>query len=100
MQAVTKAWQSSGRQVIALAPSAVAAETLGEEIGAQGHTLASLTYRWRGKMEHMGFAARNPDGLPVTITPGAMLLLDEAAMASTKDVAALVEIARDRGAVG
>ena len=99
MQAVTKAWQSSGRQVIALAPSSVAAETLGEEIGARGHTLASLTYRWRGKMAHMGFAARDAGTLPVTIQPGAMLLLDEAAMASTKDVAALVEIARDRGAI-
>lgn len=99
MQAVAKAWQATGRQVIALAPSAVAAETLGEEIGVKAYTVASLTYRWRGKMEDMGFAARNPDGLPVTIRPGAMLLLDEAAMASTKDVAALVEIARDRGAV-
>lgn len=99
MQAVAKAWQATGRQVIALAPSAVAAETLGEEIGVTAYTVASLTYRWRGKMEDMGFAARNPDGLPVAITPGAMLLLDEAAMSSTKDVAALVEIARDRGAV-
>ncbi|WP_237707978.1 MobF family relaxase [Hoyosella subflava] len=99
MKAVTAAWQASGRQVIALAPSAVAADTLGEEIGAEARTLASLTYRWRGKMEYMGFAARSPEELPVTIEPGAMLLLDEAAMASTKDVAALVEIARDRGAV-
>ena len=99
MKAVTRAWQSSGRQVIALAPSSVAAETLGEEIGADGHTLASLTYRWRGKMAHMGFAARDAESLPVAMQPGAMLLLDEAAMASTKDVAALVEIARDRGAV-
>ncbi|MBB1049175.1 relaxase domain-containing protein [Dietzia cercidiphylli] len=99
MKAVTAAWQASGRQVIALAPSAVAADTLGEEIGAEGRTLASLTYRWRGKMEYMGYAPRNPEGLPIAIEPGAMLLLDEAAMASTKDVAALVEIARDRGAV-
>lgn len=99
MKAVTAAWQASGRQVIALAPSAVAAETLGEEIGAEARTLASLTYRWRGKLEHMGYAPRNPEGLPIAIEPGAMLLLDEAAMASTKDVAALVEIARDRGAV-
>jgi conjugative relaxase-like TrwC/TraI family protein len=96
MKAVTAAWRASGRQVIALAPSAVAAETLGEEIGAEARTLASLTYRWRGKMEYMGYAART---LPLSIEPGAMLLLDEAAMASTKDVAALVEIARDRGAV-
>ncbi|WP_176475149.1 MobF family relaxase [Dietzia natronolimnaea] len=99
MKAVTAAWQASGRQVIALAPSAVAAETLGEEIGAEARTLASLTYRWRGKLEHMGYAPRSPEGLPLAIEPGAMLLLDEAAMASTKDVAALVEIARDRGAV-
>lgn len=99
MKAVTQAWQASGRQVIALAPSAVAAETLGEEIGTRGHTLASLTYRWRGKMEYMGIAARDSESLPLTIKPGAMLLLDEAAMASTKDVAALVEIAQDRGAV-
>lgn len=99
MKAVAQAWQDSGREVIALAPSAVAAETLGEEIGTTGHTLASLTYRWRGKMEYMGIPARHSESLPFTIKPGAMLLLDEAAMASTKDVAALVEIAREHGAV-
>ncbi|WP_264888412.1 MobF family relaxase [Dietzia sp. NCCP-2495] len=99
MQAVAKAWQATGRQVIALAPSAVAAETLGEEIGVKAYTVASLTYRWRGKLSYMGIGARTAEDLPVTIRPGAMLLLDEAAMASTKDVAALVEIARDRGAV-
>lgn len=96
MKAVVEAWKASGRDVVALAPSAVAAEALGADTGTEAATLASLTYRWRGKLAHLG---HEPRSLAAPIQPGTMLLLDEAAMASTKDVAALVEIAREHGAV-
>lgn len=96
MAVVARIWQDQGHQVIAMAPSATAAQTLGEDIGAQGRTLASLTYRWRGMV---GDHPRSVDHLGVSLQPGDMLLLDEAGMATTADLAALVEIAQATGAV-
>ena len=100
MKAVADTWQQAGYQVIALAPSAVAAETLGEEIGVTAHTLATLTYPWRGVDAQDGDGGEGRS-LPehIDITPGAMLLVDEASLASTKDLAAITEIAADKGAV-
>ncbi|KAA0922040.1 MobF family relaxase [Rhodococcus sp. ANT_H53B] len=95
MKAVTDTWKKAGYQVIALAPSAVAAETLGEEIGVTAHTLATLTYPWRGV--DGGHAGTLPEH--IDIPAGAMLLVDEASLASTKDLAAITEIAAAKGAV-
>lgn len=86
MKAVTDAWQAQGRDVIALGPSAAAAGVLGEDIGVRGRTIDDILTR-----------ARN--GLDVQINRGAMLLVDEAGMASTKQLDALVQIAADHGAV-
>lgn len=100
MSVVADTWRDAGRQVFALAPSAVAAKTLGEDINETGHTLASLTYRWRGKV---GSSPKNVDtihnAIGKPIRPGDMLLVDEAGMASTDDLAAIVEIAAETGAV-
>ncbi|WP_156229535.1 MobF family relaxase [Corynebacterium comes] len=96
MAVVARIWQAHGHQVIALAPSATAAQNLAEDIGTPGHTLASLTYRWRGMV---GDHPRSLDHLGITLKPGDMLLLDEAGMATTADLAALVEIAQASGAV-
>ncbi|MFZ2174594.1 MAG: AAA family ATPase, partial [Rhodococcus sp. (in: high G+C Gram-positive bacteria)] len=95
MKAVADTWQKLGHQVIALAPSAVAAETLGEEIGVQAHTLATLTYPWRGVIGDQ--AGSLPSS--IEITPGTMLLVDEASLASTKDLAAITDIARAKGVI-
>ncbi|MCW4353428.1 AAA family ATPase [Hoyosella sp. YIM 151337] len=94
MKLVADTWTHSGRDVIALAPSAVAADTLGSEIGAPAATLASLTYPYRGRLDGI------PAGtIPRQIQPGTMLLVDEAAMASLPDLTALQEIAQRTGAV-
>lgn len=96
MAVVADIWRSHDRGVLALAPSATAAQQLGEDIGAQGATVASLTYRWRGLV---GDHPRSVAHLGVDINPGDMLLLDEAGMATTADLAALTEIAEATGAV-
>ncbi|MBB3040190.1 MobF family relaxase [Hoyosella altamirensis] len=94
MKLVADTWKHSGRDVVALAPSAVAADTLGSEIGTPAATLASLTYPYRGRLDGI------PAGtIPRQIQPGTMLLVDEAAMASLPDLAALQEIAQRTGAV-
>lgn len=94
MRAAAEAWRSEGRQVIGLGPSRRAAIELGESIDAEAFTLAKLTYRWRGETAEAGTL---PAG--VRIEPGAMLLVDEASLACTKDLATLTDIAEQHGAV-
>lgn len=97
MKLVSDVWQTEGRQVIGLAPSAAAARVLGDEIGVPASTIDQLTYTWRGK--HPDRPARDLASLPIAIRPGDMLLVDEAGMATTENLAALTEIARASGAV-
>ncbi|AGF73883.1 hypothetical protein A605_14567 (plasmid) [Corynebacterium halotolerans YIM 70093 = DSM 44683] len=97
MAVVADLWRGEGHQVHALAPSARAAQQLGDDIGEKARTLASLTYRWRGELP--GIPAHDAQALGVSITPGDMLLVDEAGMATTADLAALTEIAQATGAI-
>jgi conjugative relaxase-like TrwC/TraI family protein len=97
MKVVVQAWQDTGRYVIGLAPSAAAASVLAGDIGTACHTIDSLTFTWRGRNPNA--PGRTLDALPVTIRPGDMLLVDEAGMASTDNLAALTEIAEQSGAV-
>jgi conjugative relaxase-like TrwC/TraI family protein len=81
MRVVVDAWTASGRPVVALAPSAVAAEVLRTELGAEADTLA--------KFDH-----DRPH-----LAPGTLLLVDEAGMAGTMILDRLVARARAAGAV-
>lgn len=86
MKAVANAWNNNGYNVIALATQKSAARVLGAEIGAPGRTIASLLT----VAEHGG---------DLEIEPGTMLLVDEAGMASTHDLAALQAIAAEYQAI-
>ncbi|SUD49522.1 Dtr system oriT relaxase [Nocardia otitidiscaviarum] len=86
MKAAVRAWLNDGRQVVALAPSAAAADVLSQDVGVDARTIDSLLMRVR-----MG----NPSGL----VRGAMILVDEAAMASTPNLYELQRIADTAGAV-
>lgn len=97
MQIVSKVWAEQGRSVIGLAPSAQAAKVLGEEIGCEATTIDKLTFTWRGANPNK--PGHDINALPITINPGDMLLVDEAGMASTQNLSALVEIAQATGAV-
>jgi len=83
---IARAWETSYGKVIALGPSARAAEVLGEEISVQGRTIADVLTRDRV-------------GLPTGIDKGDLLLVDEAGMASARDLADLTRIAVETGAV-
>ena len=96
MAVVSTIWKNQGRGVIGLAPSAAAAKNLAEDINTDAFTLASLTYRWRGIV---GDNPRDVSALGIDINPGDMLLIDEAGMATTADLAAITEIAQETGAV-
>ncbi len=97
MKIVADVWRKSGRNLIGLAPSAAAARVLSDDIGSEATTIDSLTYTWLGKNPYKN--GHDPAALPIDIRPGDMLLVDEAGMASTTNVAALIDIARHTGAV-
>ncbi|MCQ9334905.1 relaxase domain-containing protein [Corynebacterium phoceense] len=96
MEVVAQAWKKSGHNVFGLAPSARAAQQLGNNAGISADTVASLTYRWRGIV---GNAPHDVSKLGVDISAGDMLLVDEAGMVTTADLAALTEIADETGAI-
>ncbi|MDH6681041.1 conjugative relaxase-like TrwC/TraI family protein [Rhodococcus sp. LBL1] len=83
---IARAWEDTNGKVIALGPSARAAEVLGEEISVEGRTIADVLTRARV-------------GIDTGIAAGDLLLVDEAGMASARDLADLTRIATEAGAV-
>ena len=81
MRGVTDAWRAAGKPVVALAPSAAAAEVLGQELGVAADTLA--------KFDHDQPA----------IEQDTLILVDEAGMAGTLILDRLVVRAKTAGAV-
>ncbi|MGP9725307.1 MobF family relaxase [Corynebacterium sp. AOP40-9SA-29] len=97
MKVLADIWRRDDHNVIALSTQRTAAKGLADEIDADGYTLDSLTRPWRGEFD--GTDAKDLTGLPVALSPGDMLLVDEAGMASTDNLAAITEIAEASGAV-
>ena len=89
MSALTAAWTASGGTVVGLAPSAVAAGLLGEETGAHADTLAKLVYGIR-----TGFMP----GWARKVDKKTLIVVDEAGMAATGDLATVTRFALERGA--
>ncbi|MDJ0434674.1 MULTISPECIES: MobF family relaxase [Rhodococcus erythropolis group] len=83
---VARAWEQTNGKVIALGPSAKAADVLGAEIDVEGRTIADIL-------------TRDQHGLPTGIEKGDLLLVDEAGMASARNLADLTRIATQAGAV-
>ena len=89
MRALTLAWTQDGGQVLGLAPSAAAAAVLGQQTGIRADTLAKLTWSLRhGEL---------PDWA-VVVGPSTLVIIDEAGMADTLSLDAVVQFALDRGA--
>ncbi|MCF4006132.1 relaxase domain-containing protein [Corynebacterium uropygiale] len=91
MKLVADVWKQGDKNVIALAPTAAAARILGEDTGCVANTIDSLVWQW----DHHGEQAEKIQ----QIHAGDMILVDEAGMASTRQLGTLIEIARARGAV-
>ena len=88
MRALTGAWTADGGTVIGLAPSAAAAAVLREQTGAATDTLAKLTW----SLEHQDL----PDWAR-EIGPATLVVVDEAGMADTLSLAAVVDFVITRG---
>ena len=114
MQVLTRAWQDSGGTVIGLAPSAVAAQELGASInpetsdaGAAAKAKGLLNGPWRpgrkkvraDTLAKLVWHAKN-GGAPAwmeKINPKTLVLIDEAGMAATTDLAAAIDYITSRG---
>lgn len=81
MRLAVAAMQQSGHHVVAVAPSAKAAALLGHEVGAEAMTVDRLLM------------------MPEKLNPGDVVLIDEAGMLGTTQFVAVVEQAKERGAV-
>ncbi|WP_328813543.1 MobF family relaxase [Rhodococcus sp. NBC_00297] len=86
MKLLVDSWHEQGRTVLALGPSAAAATVLGEDVGVPGRTIAAVLHR-------------HAIGTETGIDRGTLILVDEAGMASTRDLDKLVALAAERGAV-
>ncbi|MGN7704988.1 MobF family relaxase [Cellulosimicrobium sp. 22601] len=89
MKAFTHAVETAGGRVLALAPSAAAAAVLGGEIGTAADTLHKLLDAHRDD---------RPTPADLVVDERTVLLVDEAGMAGTTELAAVLELAVRRGA--
>ncbi|HUY06356.1 MAG TPA: AAA family ATPase, partial [Acidimicrobiales bacterium] len=80
------AWEMAGYQTLGLAPSAMAASVLSEEAGLRAETLAKFLL----EADHQSLTG--PDG--PSLHHRSIVILDEAGMARTDDLARLVEVVR------
>ena len=90
MACLTRAWTSSGGTVVGLAPSAAAAEVLGESIGTTADTLSKLVHHINGGPGIV------PDWVGA-IGPDSLVVIDEAGMASTDLLATAVQYVTSQG---
>ncbi len=99
MAVLAKAWTDDGGTVVGLAPSAAAAAVLGGEIGAHTDTLAKLIWSLDSEPgPHRPVAGRGRAPAWVQqIGPSTLVILDEAGMAGTAELARAVEFVVARG---
>ncbi|TFV88127.1 toprim domain-containing protein [Blastococcus sp. CT_GayMR20] len=88
LAALARAWTAGGGTVLGLAPSAVATTALREAMGASCDTLAKLVWA----LDADPLPDRSPD-----IGPGTLVVIDEAGMAGTLELARAVEHVLGRG---
>jgi conjugative relaxase-like TrwC/TraI family protein len=88
MQVLAKVWTEGGHNAVGLAPSAAAAAALAAATGMPCETLAKVVHDLR----HDAVSS-----LVTSIGPGTLVVIDEAGMADTLILAAVIEYAVTRG---
>ena len=91
MATLAKAWRAGGGDVVGLAPTAVAAAELGAAIDTPAETVAKFLHATSLAADDSRVAAFPPVG------PRTLLVVDEAGMVGTKDLAAVVDHVLARG---
>ncbi len=91
MATLATAWRSGGGHVIGLTPTAVAADELGQAIDTPAETVAKFLHSATAAASDGRVAAFPPIG------PRTLVVIDEAGMVGTKDLAAVVDRVLERG---
>lgn len=103
MRAAVDAWTATGRPVLGLALSQQAALVLSAEAGCRAENIAKLLWnvdRDRGADQSAEQPPADGSAAPWwRLQPGQLVLVDEAAMADTRRVAAVEKLVRDAGGV-
>lgn len=89
MQVLANVWTEGGSNAVGLAPSAAAAGALAEATGMRCDTLAKVVHDLRHDATW---------SLVTSIGPGTLVVIDEAGMADTLTLVAVIEYAVGRGA--
>jgi hypothetical protein len=90
---INEAWREHGHRLLGLTPSQVAAQVLADE-GVEALNLA----RWRGAQQRLDEGRPMADDEQYRIQQGDLLVVDEAGMAATQDLAEVVARADRAGA--
>lgn len=90
MGVLARAWEYGGGHVVAMAPTHIAVDGLRESMGCEGGTLAALAHALRTDSPLPDWARR--------IDAGALVVVDEAGMAGTRELAAVIAYSMQRGA--
>jgi conjugative relaxase-like TrwC/TraI family protein len=88
MLVLANVWTAGGHNTVGLAPSAAAAAALAEATGMPCETLAKVVHDLRHDAD---------SSLVTSIGPGTLVVIDEAGMADTLTLAAVIEYAVARG---
>jgi hypothetical protein len=91
MATLAKAWRGGGGQVIGLTPTAVAADELGRAIDTTAETVAKFLHNAAAASRDSRVAAFPPVG------PRTLVVIDEAGMVGTMDLAGVVDHVIERG---
>ncbi|MFK5582448.1 MobF family relaxase [Serinicoccus sp. LYQ131] len=97
LRVLTRAWEASGGTVLGLAPTAVAADELGRATGVRADTLAKYLHQNASARAGASPEGRSAAAVGGVVGPGTLVLIDEAGMAGTRDLAAVVRHVIDAG---
>ncbi|MFX0538974.1 ATP-dependent DNA helicase [Ornithinimicrobium sp. Y1847] len=95
LRVLARAWEASGGPILGLAPTAVAAEELGRATGMRTDTLARHLHQ--NAVAGASPGTGTTSALGGAVGPGTLVLIDEAGMAGTRDLAAVVRQVVDAG---
>lgn len=95
LQVAARAIEAEGGRMIGLAPSAAAADVMRDAIGVDAKTIHSFTHS-QGSLFELQAAEGRIDG--VDLNPGDVIVVDEAGMAGTTNLAKVTRIAERHGA--
>ncbi|MGA1813712.1 MobF family relaxase [Frondihabitans sp. 4ASC-45] len=95
LQVAARAVEAEGGRMIGLAPSAAAADVMADAIGIEANTIHSFTHG-KGTLTELLHGHGPLEG--VDLTPGDVIVVDEAGMAGTTNLAKVTRIAERHGA--